>query len=235
MPYNQAQFLRQILTGEDTFATTMLVWTIEQFGLESLQWHPLTLRMELEETNNLRLPKANFDKLMAAITIVTTDYFFKDVSRFVQLANILSGDDFQPDEFDPADSAECAWAVTEALLLSPPDEEDPEPFSDDVRRYLGIVLKEEGYVTPPDVLRLAIGADFTEQVRYDFTDDPEMFQAIHEVQQDKTKDVENLIRANLSGLLGQLQALPLREGSTTELVTRLRSNLQAKMPELALR
>ena len=52
-------------------------------------------------------------------------------------ANVLAGSEFDPETFDPADSAECAWAVTEALLLSPPDERDTQPvFSDEIRKYI---------------------------------------------------------------------------------------------------
>jgi len=224
---NPAQVVRKILTDPDTFATTLLVWAIECFGMECLEWHPGTIKMELEQRFNCQIPKVNLDKLMAAVMILTTDLFFKDEARFIELANILSGDDFQPDEFDPADSVECAWAVTEALLLCPPDEDDPEPFSENVRRYIGFVLKEEGYITPPDILKIAIGGDFSDQVRYTFSDDPEMFSAVYQGNADKASEVEAIIRDSLRELVAQLQALPLRDGDTAELVQRLSQNIQA--------
>lgn len=223
---NPAQVVRKILMDPDTFATTLLVWAIDCFGMECLEWHPGTIKMELEQRYNCQIPKVNLDKLMAAVMILTTDLFFKDEARFIELANILSGDDFQPDEFDPADSVECAWAVTEALLLCPPDDDDPEPFSDNVRRYIGFVLKEEGYITPPDVLKIAIGGDFSEQVRYTFSDDPEMFSAVYQGNTDKTAEVEAIIKDSLRELVMQLQALPLTSGNTAELVQRLSQNIQ---------
>ena len=39
----------------------------------------------------------------------------------------------------------------------------------------------------PDVLRVALDADWSAQVGTEFADDPEMFQAIFEVQQEKTQ------------------------------------------------
>jgi hypothetical protein len=135
----------------------------------------------------------------------------------VALANVLAGDEFDPSVFDPADSAECAWAITEALLLSPPDDDDPEPFSPEVRTYVGKVLRDEGYVTPPDVLKIALDGDFAEHVRYSFADDPEMFSGIHDVQAGKTQEIESVIREGLSELLDQLKALPLQHGSVAEL------------------
>jgi hypothetical protein len=167
------------------------------------------------------MPPVNLDKLCAAVTIVTTDLFFKEVTRFVQLCNVLSGSECDPEEFDPADSLECAWGITEALLLHPPDEDDQEPFTDDVRRYLGIVLKEEGFVRPPDILRLALDADFSHQVNHDWSSDQELFHTVRKVQQDKAREVEEVIRDNLVELMGQLKALPLQHGNTTDVEKRL--------------
>jgi hypothetical protein len=230
---------KKMLQGSGTYATTIFVWCCDVFAREAhhydkgaeednsalawLKWHPTVIMESVEEKVGCKLPKANFDKLMAAVSIVTDDAFFKDAAKFIQLANVLAGDDFQPDEFNPADVAECAWAVTEALLLRPPDEEDPEVFSDEVRRYIGFVLKEEGYVKAPDVLRIALEADFSPEVNEAFAGDPEMFQGIYQNQTAKTAEVEDIVRQGLTNLMGQLKALPLQEGSTAELEKRLSS------------
>ncbi len=219
--------VRGLLESDDTYATTLLVWALDTYGMECLEWHPTTLKMEIESDFKVRLPKANFDKLLAAVTILTTDLFFKDAARFVQLANILSGDDFQPDEFDPADAVECALAVTEALLLVPPDQEDAEPFSDDVRRYIGLVLKEEGFVTPPDILRIALGGDSGRQVDNDYGSDPETHAAIRAAQKQKTDEVEGAVKAMLAGLLEQLKTLPLSNGSTADLTQKIATVIRA--------
>lgn len=237
---NPIEATKRLLSDPDTFATTMLVIAVETWGMDCLQddedrergpWHASTFRSMLEQHYGVKLPKCNLDKLMAAITIVTTDLFFKNADRFIVLANILSGDEFDPNQFEIADSVECAWAVTEALLLDPPDHDNPEPFSDDVRRYIGFVLKDEGYVTPPDVLKIAIGEDLASKVRYDFTDDPEMFSGIHSVQQGKKQDVETVLRESLLELKNQLTALPLREGSTDEFEKRIDALLKLNQPE----
>lgn len=227
-----AELVREMLLGEGTYATTLLQWYVDRWGSERddddpkriacLYWAPETIRLEIEEVTGVKLPKANFDKLMAMITILTTDLFYNDVQRFIELANILAGDDFQPDEFEPADSVECAWAIVEALLNDPPDEQNPEPFSDEIRRYLGVVLKEEGYVTPPDILKLALDGDFSPQVNQDLADDPEMFQAVYEGQQAKAAEVTSVLRDGMTELLAQLEALPLENGSVNELKAKLR-------------
>jgi len=79
------------------------------------------------------------------------------------------------------------------------------------------VLADEGYVTPPDVLRIAIGGDLSSKVRYDFADDPEMFKGIYETQQAKTAEVEDTLLDALTSLRMQLSDLPLQHGSTVEI------------------
>lgn len=217
---NPAKLVRDLLAGDDAYATTLLVLCVDEFFDERddegdfalFSWHPSTIRRELEDRHGCEIPQGTIDRLMAAITIKKDDSFFQDVTSFIPIANVLAGDTFDPTTFDPADSAECAWAVTEALLLHPPDSD--EPFSDDIRAYIGYVLKDEGYVTPPDVLRIAIGGDFSDQVRYDFTDDPAMFAGIYDIQRGKTEEIEGIVRDGLRELISQLRGLPLRHGST---------------------
>lgn len=237
---NPADRIRAVLTDPDTYGTTLLVWCVETWGTKCLHdpeepergpWHPATFRSMLEETFGVRLPPGNLDKLMAAVSVVTSDDFFRRADRFVVLANVLAGDHFDPDEFEKADAVECAWAITEALLLAPPDDNNPEPFSDDVRHYVGFVLRDEGYVTPPDVLRIAIDADFSSKVRYGFADDPEMFEAINGLQREKTAEVESAVRDGLTDLLTQLKALPLQSGNVAELEKRIGATLKAKEPD----
>ncbi len=217
------------LLSPDVMASTLLVITADAWGLKELtQWHPKTIRLELNALAGMEVPLANYDKLMAAICIVTTDFFFRDVRRFMVLANTLAGDFFDPSQVVPPDAGECAWAVTEALLLSPPTAENPEPFSDEVRHFIGAVLKEEGFVKPPDILRIALDADFTEQVRYNFSDDPEMFAGIYAVQAEKTTEIETIIKDGLRELMAQLQSLHLVNGTVQDLVLRIGKALETQ-------
>ncbi len=218
--------VKKVLTDEDTFGTTMLVLAAELLPGDFLQWHPQTILAELERIGGVDIPQINFDRLMAAITIVTTDLFWRDEDKFVKLCNVLSGTPLDPDVFDPADSIECAWGINEALLLDPPDDSDPEPFSDEIRHYVGHVLKEEGYVSPPDVLKIALDADFSEHVRYNFGDDPELSAGIFSMQQGKAQELEDVVKGELKDLFQQLENLPLQEGSTADLKKRIAQTLK---------
>jgi len=234
------QQAKNLLEDRDTFATVLLVLVLDLWGYECLfdkedpergPWHPTTFKSMLEEHFGVNLPKCNLDKLMAAITIKTTDMFFKNVDRFIVLANILSGDEFDPNTFEKADSVECAWAITEALLLEPPTQEEPETFCEEIRRYIGFVLRDEGYITPPDILKIAIDGDFKEHVRYNFSDDPEMFAGIYAIQKEKTEEVEKVLHSSLLELHRQLGLLQLNEGSTAELEKNIAEMLKLNQPE----
>src|SRR5690606_21189804 len=85
----------------------------------SNRWSPETIAMELEDDYNIRIPQLNRDKLFMAISLVTSDDFFCRLRRFIDACNVLSGSELSS-AFDYADAMECAWGMTEALLIQPP-------------------------------------------------------------------------------------------------------------------
>lgn len=208
--------LRTAWTDKRSYATTLLTLFIDTYGSEALTWDSRTIQMEIEDDFNVQLPRPALDRLMAGIALLTTDDFFKSLPDFINLCNILSGDVYDPANWNPADAGEIAWGVTEALLIYPPDED--EPFTDEIRAYIGVMLDAEGIITPPDILRLALRGDIAAQVNADFSDDPEMFAAIYEVEAEKTSAINALVRDSLADLAGQLEALPLQTGSARGVV-----------------
>jgi len=221
-PKSPRSRLQQLLHSEDTYATTLLVLFADRYGMEGLDWHPETIRLQLQSDFGVQIPKHTLDKLMAAIAIVTTDAFYKDLTRFIELSNILAGDDFDPTVFEPADSAEMAWAVAEATLLFPPEDET---FSDEIKGYVGSVLRDEGYVRPPKILSFATDADFASKVEHDFQDDPEMFQAVYANQSAKADEIDTLVMDNLRELFGQVTSLPLKNGDTSQIAERIKKTI----------
>lgn len=214
-----------LITNEDTHGATMLVWLFDRFGPEALNWHPAVIRQEIAQTVGTTPNDLVFDKLMAAITIVTTDLFFKSADAFQVIASAITGGGFSPDQFDPPDAAECAWAVTEAMLLDPQDD-NPEPFSLDVCRLIGRILRNEGYLSPPDVLRIAIGPeDDSGRLREDYGDDPETLAMIQAGQEQKNQEINETIKDGLSSLLQQIESLTLITGNGRGFASKLRSVL----------
>ena len=179
-----------------------------------MDWDPSTIALEVEEEFDVDLPQLSLDKLMVAIQILTSDRFFKSLPDFVAFCNVLGGDTYRPDMWDPADAEEVAWGITEALLISPPDDHDPEPFTDEIRSYIGAVLDSEGIINAPDILRIALRAARVNPNISDFSDDPTMFNAVYDLEAGKTEDINQTIRLKTDLLVKQLTALELQNGNT---------------------
>lgn len=191
-------------------------------------WHPGAIALEVRDDFQVELPQANLDRLMAGIRLATSDGFYKDPGEFVMLCNILSGDLFDPTTWDPADALECAWGITEAVLLGPPDDDDEEPFAPEVLAYIGRALDDEGILDPPDVLRIAVrggGPTGRARVKAEYADDPVTLAAIHEREVQKTREINQRIKEGLTGLIGQLEALELAHGDARALAGKLARNL----------
>lgn len=214
-----------LLQDEDVFATTLLAIVIDAYGTEVLGpaetgWTPETLRLELQDDFDVVVPDANMDKLVAGIALLTSDDFYKRTPRFVQLCNALSGSEMSA-RFDKADAAECAWGMTEAMLLAPPEED--EPFSDEIRHYLGQILDEEGIADPPDLLRLAIRDRVPADVAVaDLpTEDPSSFAASYRARADRKQEIQEMLEENVEAMLSQLASLP-GAPQRDELLSRMR-------------
>ena len=222
----QARFrhLRSVLMDQDAYATTLTVILIDVLGTDYFTWAPETIRREVLDEFQAELPSKNLHKIMAVIALITTDDFYNNLPRFIQLCNVLADDEFDPFVFDPADSAEMAWAITEAMLLDPP--EDPEhAFADEIRYYIGEVTSEEGIVNPPDVLGIAKRDTHSPDPIGAFADDPVMYNAFWDAQRDKGDWLNEMLRERLQELMSQVTSLPLAEGNTDELLKRMRREM----------
>lgn len=211
-------------TSQETFATVLLTLFLDRFGMEALEWDPATITLEVEEEFNVDLPQLSLDRLLVAIQIVTTDRFYKSLPDFIAFCNTLDGEEYNPNVFDPADAEEVAWGITEALMLSPPDDDDKEPFTDEIRSYIGAVLDSEGIINAPDVLQIALRRARISPSIEDFSDDPDMFSAVYELEEGKKEDINQAIKLKLQLLIAQLSALNLENGNTAEVVAMLKSN-----------
>ena len=140
------------------------------------------------------------------------------------LCNILSGDVLDPRWFDPADPAECAWGITEAMFISPPDNDEENPFAEEIVGYIAEVVKSRGIQNPPDVLKVGLRADaasIAENVAQTFSDDPEMYSAVWKVQQEKSEEIRSYVKDNLKSLVNQIGQLKLNNGDAANAVRKM--------------
>lgn len=193
---------------------------IEQYSTEALKWAPQTLMLEFKDDFRAEVPQVNMDKLLAATNLLTTQDFFQRLPRFIKTCNVLSGSEMRPHVFDPATAYECAWGMTEALLLRPPEENEEDLFSLEIRYYLGEVLSDEGIRTPPDLLRIAIYPTRSGEADFEGALDPEAFAMEFQVQEDRGKEIKEAVRSKLMALMEELESLPLHDGNVKELLGR---------------
>ncbi len=221
----QVRAARKALTDEGSFATTLLLATVDVYGTEMCSWTPETILMHLNEDFNIRMPAVTFDRLMAAIGLLTTDDFYKSLPDFIWYCNILSGDSFEPNLWDPAEADEIAWAITEAMLIAPPDDNDDAPFIPEITGYIGTVLDNEGIVNAPDVLNIATRQSSLGSLSH-YSDDPEMFQTLYDFQSDRSAAIVRMLRANLQELAAQMQALTLYNGDALDAIVKTLKTLR---------
>lgn len=197
----------------ETFGTVLLALFIDEYSTEALDWDPETIRLQIKSDYGVELPRVNMDKLMAMITIMTTNLFQTSVEAFTQIANALNGSTADFSNWDPPTAEECAWAITEHTLNQPPKSKATfaDEYSVDVRRYIGVILEQEGILNPPDVLRIA-ELDETSQKNADetFADDPEMYNGFYQLGQSKAEDITNYVRGRIRLMMKQLNEVPLQ-------------------------
>lgn len=220
------QVVQQVVISPSTFATTLLTLFVDTYGTEGFKWAPDTIRMEVNDDFRVQIPDANFDRLMAAVNLVTSDDFYRSLPDFITYCNILSGDTYDPRSWDPADATEIAWGITEGLIIAPPDDTNANPFSDDIVAYIGKALDQEGIINPPDVLKIAVrDKDHASFVAGEYADDPDMFNSIYSLEGSKTGAINSAVLTNLQRLAQQLEDLPLRSGSAAGAVQQMLQSL----------
>jgi hypothetical protein len=223
--------LRRLFLDPDTYATTLLIAALDHFDEYDEEnnrpalygWDPMTIRREIADDFG-DPPTIVVDKLLAAISIVTSNAFYQSVPTFVHIANTLSGS-CNFDVWDLADAEESAWAVIEAQLLYPASKEEG-GWSQEVLGYIRSVVKREGLLNPPDALQFAF-EDESQDVPELMTDDPEMFEAIYSLHKDQAAAIDRSVTESLAELFDEVESIPLKNGKADGLRDRLLKSLPA--------
>ena len=209
------QTYEQLWRSRDTVGTTLLVMVLDSYGQEIFDMDPQAFRQELEEGFGVSdIPAISTDKVWGLWHSLTSDLVHKDVSTFMNTANVLSGTPLSYDVFDIADVYECAWAVTELTML---DSSTPERFSPEVRRYLGEVCKEQGLYRPPPVLAKVADTgteDLAAVMESHAGEDQVAMQAMVQNQLDFQADVQAYVDRRMSKMMLELNNVPLDRKST---------------------
>lgn len=199
----------------DAFGLSMLIMFLDTYGTEGLSWLPETIDMELSR-DFTEVPEANFSRFMCACSLLASNSFYQSVPDFVRICVELSGTFYPQNQLILPDAQDIAWGMTEAMMIDPPDQNDQDPFSEEIVAFIGQVLDDEGIINAPDVLRIGVrDGDLQARVSYDFSDDPEMFSAISEVELGRTNDINTFVKERAAALFSQIESLPLVNGNTS--------------------
>jgi hypothetical protein len=217
------------LSDNSSFATPLLLGVAEFYGPELLEWDPETILRELEEDFGLKLSQGCFDRLMAAITVVSTDMFTGDLPTFIHICNVLAGSPLG-DEFDPASVLEMSWAITEASYLTMNSNESMQ-FSDDIKHYIVAACREEGLLNVPVALAQVTAGLNVSDVQSDFSNEPDLHQGVWFNQQSNLINIEITVNSNLWKLLQQLKELFVKPELQKEL-TATQQEVAASINEL---
>jgi hypothetical protein len=150
------------------------------------------------------MPRKVYDKLMGLITALTTDLVYKDVAVFDETISALNGRGIGVEQSVPA-VEDVAWAVAEIDLNDPdPVTRNPkDPWKPDIKKYVRVVLDNEGFKIAPKVLEFAPNVHIPQEGM----DDPSYYAGAWGSQQEKADEIDIWISGQITKLIEQLDLL----------------------------
>jgi hypothetical protein len=226
----------ELLADEKTKVSVLLVILFDGFGnTDFFDWEPETVRYEIRTFWKTDIPQENYDKIWAALTLLTTDMFTQDLQAFIHICNAFTGSGADFNWFDPATVEEMSKTIAEAALLDP-GSVDPKNFSDEILTYMSTQLDEQGFTKPPRVLARYVSGlgkpeeEIEDVLRMDGLDAKAYWNNQHR----QNQGIEELIKADLEIILTQIAGLPLRHSVVSgleQLKERVRRALAAQSQE----
>jgi len=200
-----------MLMDKTTFTTTVMTILFSRYGMEFVNWDPLTTSIQVKQDFRIEPPTYLRDKIQAGCTLFSTNSYFVSLEAFTAVTGALNRQTISSDYIIPADVDDCAWSCTEARLLLGEDYVESE-FSHNVALYIGTILNEEGFSKAPKVLGFAeYPSGVEESLSDNMLEDEIMFRAYWDKQQDKVKELDIGLKKNLLTLLQQLKSLELKD------------------------
>lgn len=189
---------------EPAFATTLVYILVKAYGFECLNWDGVTIQMQVKDDFGVEMPRRIYDKLMGLITALTTDVVYKDVAVFDEIISALTGKGIGVEQDAPA-VEDVAWTVAEIQLNDPdPVSRNPQdPWKKDIKRYVRVVLDNEGFSIPPKILEFAPA----KPIQKEGMDDNAYYAGAWGSQQEKADEVDLWVNERIGMLIDQLAVL----------------------------
>lgn len=196
--------IRTKILHSDCYATTALLIAYETLGPDFLYWTPHTIRQELDSKFG-DIPLTTYNKLFAAQTIITTDYYYRLIDHFHVINNCL----FHGTIDDAiTNSLEFGWGLVEAQLLMPhPIPEDPKQlFSSTILDYLDVLWKYEGLLKSPNCYSIGgIVFNYIDTALDAFSDNPQIYEGLYRAAIQKAEAIDMIVREKIRELMYELR------------------------------
>ena len=205
----------ELLEDKNTFTTTLMAIMYQEYGTEFLDWDPLTINLSIKRDFKVTPSQDNKDKIQAGSIIIGDVSFYQDFEVFATACGVVAMSGYSTDTLVPPDLDDVAWTCLEAKLLD--DEFSGNMFSDDIKRYVGILLDEEGIYDPPSLLDFAVypkGRRISDSL---VAEDETLSKAMLSMQKDKKRDFAKILRDKTVELFGELRDLSI-EGKNVEYI-----------------
>lgn len=208
---------QRVFLDQDSFATTLLLTVVDEYGLECLEWSPETVQLHIIEDFGVDIRQELLDRLFAAMLLTTSNFFYRSLPSFINICNVLSGTSYDPNVFDPADPYETAWGLTEASLIYPAGQE--EVFDDQVTGYISESLAGIGLSNIPKIFLPYLQEGSLPKVNNDtFEEDASLLEAVYANQTSNANDIDLAVQRSLHKLIQQVDLLQLRNGQARDSV-----------------
>lgn len=200
----------RLFRDENAYGSALLMAARTVMTYEELtSFDAETIRLELQTEFSIPLiDNEILGRLMAMLAAIDTDLFYQSLPSFIDICNVLSGQAASPGLFDPADPYEISWAVTEVGLIDPQDETTQ--FSLEIRGYMGFMLHEHGFFSPPTAMSMAIMPDAS-HAPSQVTDDPELLPTIIQGDIERAAEIDAMLKENVAELATQLKPFVITE------------------------
>jgi len=224
--------IQEWLQDPGLFATSALALFTDRFGIDFVQWDPLTLRMEVSADFGVEMSTPLQDRVQAACALLTSNLFFVSLETFNTVCNALNFGVATNEVFLPSDLDDVLWGVSEARILMGDDFQDTE-FSHNVRLYTGCLLSQSGIRRPPSMLAFA---EYPEREAANeesqLQEDPLFAKVNYDQQQTLKQELEADNNVRILLLFRQLAGLPLKQGDVgfiQDVIGRLRGSVQTPL------
>lgn len=214
---SEHQEIGRLWSDPETFGTSLIALLIDNYGTEILESEPEVIRYSLSADLGTEPHEKSIEKVMAMRLVYTTDLFWNTWESFHMVCDALNGNEIDMRMWSPISPEDMAWGITEVMLNDPPEQQKKDPvdgapppppsrFSQEVRRYMGVLLQEQGIDNAFGMLQ---DAEFVNTVNTMPTE-PVIHKAYFDRKENTKRDVDIYVKRRFAALTNQIQKLPLR-------------------------